>query len=272
MPLTLKRTTLIIVILLLASTVLVVLDRQQRLGGITAPLTGLVTDVQRGIAPVFASLPVPATSSERELRAEVERLRAERNALLAEVARLRQAQQELDQLRAQLRFQQEHPGLQLVPARIIGFDPERPQRVFVIDRGSEAGIRIGMAVLDPNVLVGIVTRVEPDRSQVTAVTDPSIQLGAQLSESGAEGIVYGQGWRGSGLLILRHLPPDTPYRNGELVVTSGRTAGIPPGLVIGVVIGGSRQVADDELRLTVRPLVDIPSLRTASVLVSSATQ
>ncbi|MCS7050458.1 MAG: hypothetical protein NZL87_02475, partial [Thermomicrobium sp.] len=111
-----------------------------------------------------------------------------------------------------------------------------------------------------------------DRAQVTVLTDPTIQLGARLLESGAEGIVYGRGWRDNGLLELRHLSPDTPVREGELVVTSGRTVGIPPGLVIGIVTGGSRRVAEDELRLTVRPLVDIRTLESVSVLVGAAGQ
>jgi len=227
----------------------------------------VLVELERAASELGADLPLPSFTSERELQQELERLRAERDALLAQLAEARRAQQELEQLRAQLQFQQAHPGLQLLAAHVIGYDPEQPQRVLVIDRGSDDGVRVGMAVLNPNVLVGLVTRVESDRAQVTVLTDPSIQLGAQLLDSGAEGIVYGRGWRGQGLLELRHLPPDTPFREGELVVTSGRTVGIPAGLVIGVAVSGNRQAAEDELQVTVRPLVDVRSLTTVSVLV-----
>ncbi|MCX7622142.1 MAG: rod shape-determining protein MreC [Thermomicrobium sp.] len=272
MPLTLRRTALLALVLVLASTASVLLDRQQRLAPLRAPVTGAVTAIERALGSAIDALPVPRSSSRADLEREIAQLRAERDALLAELAEARQAQQELEQLRAQLRFQSEHPGLRLLAAHVIGYDPERPQRVLVIDRGSADGVRVGMAVLNPSVLVGIVTRVESDRAHVTVLTDPAVQLGARLLDSGAEGIVYGQGWRGQGLLEFRHLPPDTPVREGELVVTSGRTAGVPPGLVIGVVVGGARQVAEDELRLTVRPLVDVQALATVSVLLGTEGQ
>lgn len=267
MPSTLKRTTALVLTLLLLTTTLVLLDRQQRLIGVKAPVDGVVASAQGALGRVLGSLTVPRWGNTAQLEQEVERLRAERDALLAEVAQLRQAQQELDQLRAQLRVQQEYPGLHFVPANVIGYDPEQPQRVVVIDRGADAGIRVGMAVLNPSLLAGIVTRVESDRAQVTLLVDPNVQLGARLLSSGAEGIVYGRGWRGGGLLEFRHLPPDTQVQPGELVVTSGRTIGVPPGLVIGVVTGIERRVEEDELRLTVRPLANLQDLRSVSVLI-----
>lgn len=270
MPTTSKRSVAILALVVATSLALAILTRQQALGLLTKPISGLVAAVERDLSQVAGRLHFPSVRSDAQLQAEVDRLRAERDALLAEVTKLRQVQQELEQLRAQLGFQEEHPGLQLVPARIIGSDPEQPQRILVIDRGTSAGIRVGMAVLNPSVLVGVITRVESERAQVTVLTDPSVQLGARLLNSGAEGIVYGRGWRGGGLLEFRHLPPDTPIEVGELVVTSGRSVGIPAGLVIGVVVGGERRVAEDELRLTVRPLADPHSLRTVSVLLGQS--
>ncbi len=269
MSITLRRTAILALVLAAVSLLSILVDRHQRLAPLRAPIVGVLVELERAASDLGADIRLPSFTRERELQQELERLRAERDALLAQLAEARRAQQELEQLRAQLQFQQAHPGLQLLAAHVIGYDPEQPQRVLVIDRGSDDGVRVGMAVLNPNVLVGLVTRVESDRAQVTVLTDPSIQLGAQLLDSGAEGIVYGRGWRGQGLLELRHLPPDTPFREGELVVTSGRTVGIPAGLVIGVAVSGNRHAAEDELRVTVRPLVDVRSLTTVSVLVGT---
>lgn len=135
MPVTIRRASLLLLTVVMVLAAVVLLDRQQRLTTVKAPLVALVTEAQRLFAPVLGRASFPTWANDDELRQEVERLRSERDALLAEVAKLRQAQQELEQLRAQLRFQQEHPGLQLVPARVIGYDPEQPQRVFIIDQG-----------------------------------------------------------------------------------------------------------------------------------------
>ena len=159
----------------------------------------------------------------------------------------------------------------IVPATVIAYDPDALQQAIVIDRGANAGIQVGMPVVSPDFLVGLVTEVEADRARVTLLIDSSMQIGALLQESRAEGIVYGQ-WQRGGLLELRHLDPNTPVREGELVVTSGRTARVPAGLVIGTVYGGEREVEASELRLAVRPLVDYKALRSVSVILTSEDQ
>lgn len=271
MTLTARQVAVLVALFVATSATLILLDHQQRLESVKAPANRLAGAVESALAQALDRIPWSGRGSQSELEAQLEALRAERDRLLAENARLKELEQEVIQLREQLGFKQQNPDLTLVPASVIAYDPDALQQAIVIDRGANAGIQVGMPVVSPDFLVGLVTEVEADRARVTLLIDSSMQIGALLQESRAEGIVYGQ-WQRGGLLELRHLDPNTPVREGELVVTSGRTARVPAGLVIGTVYGGEREVEASELRLAVRPLVDYKALRSVSVILTSEDQ
>jgi len=265
MTVTARQLAVLVTLFVVTSGTLVLLDHQQRLDSVKAPANRIAGRIEATLSHAFDRAFLPERESSSELEAELAALRAERDRLLAENARLKELERQVAQLREQLRLQQENPHLTLVPATVIALDLSALQQAIVIDRGSDHGIQVGLPVVSPDFLVGLVTEVEADRARVTLLIDSSLQIGAQLQESGAEGILYGQ-WRQGGLLELRHLDPSTPVREGELVVTSGRTAHVPPGLVIGRVFSGTREVEASEVRVAVRPLVDYRALRTVSVI------
>lgn len=262
---------MLVALFVATSTTLILLDHQQRLDTVKGPANRLARAVESTLSQALDEAPWAGRGSQSELEAELEALRAERDRLLAENARLKELEREVAQLRQQLGFKQQNPNLTLVPANVIAYDPGALQQAIVIDRGADDGIEVGMPVVSPDFLVGLVTEVEADRARVTLLIDSSMQIGALLQESQAEGILYGQ-WQRGGLLELRHLDPKTPMREGALVVTSGRTARVPAGLVIGTVYGGQREVEANELRLAVRPLVDYKALRSVSVILAGEDQ
>jgi rod shape-determining protein MreC len=265
MTLTARQLAVLVALFVATSVTLILLDRQQRLETVKAPVNLIAGTLEVTLSRAFDRVLLPGRESPSELAAELAALRAERDRLLAENARLKELEREIAQLREQLAFQQQNPDLRLVPATVIAYDPNAVQQAIIIDRGADDGIQVGLPVVSPDFLVGLVTEVEADRARVALLIDASLQIGAKLQESGAEGILYGQ-WRQGGLLEVRHLDPSTPVREGELVVTSGRTRRVPPGLVIGRVYAETRAVEASELRVTVRPLVDYRALRTVSVI------
>lgn len=271
MTLSVRQVAFLLTLFVVTSGTLVVLDHQQRLDAVKAPLDRVAATIESAVTRAVDAVPRPGGTDRSALEAEIAALRAERDRLLAENARLKELEQEVAQLREQLGFKQQNPGLTLVSANVIAYDPDALQQAIVIDRGADDGIAVGMPVVSPDFLVGLVTEVDAGRARVTLLVDPSMQIGAMLQDSRAEGILYGQ-WQRGGLLELRHLAPDTPVREGEIVVTSGRTAGVPAGLVIGRVYGGERAVEENEFRLAVQPLVDYRALRSVSVILSSETE
>ncbi|MDI3340587.1 MAG: rod shape-determining protein MreC [Sphaerobacter sp.] len=268
LSLTLRQTAILVLIFVVTSTGLIILDQHNRLNPLRAGGEQLVRPLGDSFHRVGRRLAALGGPDESELARQLAAVTAERDRLLAENVRLRQLEQEVTQLREQLGFQTTHAELRTVPASVIGRDPEGTHQYVIIDRGSNDGLEVGMAVVSPNVFVGQVTEVAPDRARVTLAIDASYQVGARLQRSGADGIVYGR-WQAGGQLLLRYLDPAADVAEGDVVVTSGQTARVPAGLVIGKVARVQRNVQADTVTAEVVPLLDFRQLHSLTVILGT---
>ena len=262
---TVRQTAALVVAFVILSVGLITLDHQHKLELLKQPLNGLTQPVVRLFSPTERRIASIGAPSDSEVAQQIASLTTERDKLLTENARLKQLEQEVTQLRQQLGFNTAHPDLQTIPASVLGRDHESMQRFLVIDRGSNDGVQRGMAVVSPDFFVGQVTDVEPERARVILSIDVSYQVGGMVqNDSHAEGVVYGR-WQDGGRMQMRHLDVAAQVSEGDMVVTSGRTAQVPEGLVIGKVYHIQRNVQADALTLELVPMID--PIRLQSVMV-----
>ena len=249
------------------SLFLTVLDGRDMLDPVKGVVGGLLTPISRTLTGAGSAINSgnSGTASDSELARQLDEITLERDQLAAENARLREMVEENSELRNQLGFQEAHPELTAVTATVIGRDPEGIEKFILIDRGSNDGIRVGMAVVSPNFLVGEVTEVDENRSRVLLMIDAGFQTGARLQMSRGTGIVYGL-WQAGGRAEMRHIPIDTEVNPDEVIVTSGRSFMIPEGLIIGRILEIHRNELGSEISLSVLPLVDFDSLETVTVI------
>lgn len=261
-----RQTVLLVVLFVATSLGFIALDNRAALD----PLKTGLREVTVPITDTFNDFLDDEPDSDIERR--LAQAEAERDALLAENARLRMENQEVGQLRELLRVQEERPEWSLTTARVVNPDPTNLQKFITIDKGSADGIEKGMAVVTPsNVYVGQVTLVEEQSARVTLIIDQTAQVGAQLLDTGAIGIVYGA-WQQGGRAEMRHVDRGTAAEPEELVVTASnpdvRTSRVPGGIVIGKVAG--EPVVDnqtDTLTLSVLPVADFDNLKVVAVIV-----
>jgi len=252
--------------LLALSLLLTVLDGRDMLDPVKGLVGGFVTPIARVLTDAGSSLNSGSSSaSDGELAQQLEDVTRERDELVAENARLREQVAENAELRAQLGFQQAHPELTAVTASVVGRDPTGIEKFIMIDRGSNDGIQVGMAVVSPNFLVGEVTEVDVNRSKVLLMIDAGFQTGARLQISRGSGIVYGL-WQAGGRAEMRHIPIETEINPDEVIVTSGRSLMIPEGLIVGKILEIDRDELGSEITLSVLPLVDFDTLETVTVI------
>jgi rod shape-determining protein MreC len=265
--LTLRQTLVLVTLFVVASTAFVALDNRRALDPIKTTMLDVVQPVAHGLREL-------SDGSESELEQEVARLLAENNALRAENIALQDALIENEQLKRQLEVQEEHPDWQLVTARVINPDPTSYQKYVTIDKGSADGIEVGMAVVDPYNLVGIVSSVTEHSAKVILSIDVSFGVGARLIKSGGNGVAYGA-WQQQGRIVLRHVDRDLVPEGEDAVVTAGddstvKSALVPPNLPIGYVIGEPIQdVQNDTLTIEVAPFCDFDRLKVVSVIVKT---
>lgn len=150
--------------------------------------------------------------------------------LMAESASLEKAKQENRYLREALGFYSEKT-LNLIPAEVIGWDALNPEPVLTLNRGTGDGVEKGRAVLIASgILVGVVTAVTDQSSQIEILTSSAVAVNAEGVESGVRGVVNGAHGLGLTFNLISH---DEKLVKGERVVTSGLGGQYPKSLLIG---------------------------------------
>ena len=164
----------------------------------------------------------------QELQAQVDRLRLEQVSLAEDAGQARR-------LQALLGFKTKFIS-QTVAAQVIGTSGTDRSRVLYIDKGSDDGVNVDMAVITPKGIVGKVTRVAGHSAQVLQINDATAGAGVMLERSRLRGVMRGTS---SGLPEIMHVMADEKIEAGEPVISSGGDQIYPRGLPIGTVFSTS---------------------------------
>jgi len=144
-------------------------------------------------------------------------------------------------------------GAKAVEVLYTGRDPFA-QKLFV-NKGTDAEIRAGEAVIDADGVVGQVTRVYPYMSEVTLVTDKDHAVPVQVQRSGVRSVLYGSG--AGRPPELRFMAPSADIQVGDVLVTSGLDGTYPPGLAVARVATLERDTGQIFARITCAPLAGV---------------
>ena len=125
------------------------------------------------------------------------------------------------------------------------------QKLFV-DKGTDAGIAPGEAVIDADGVVGQVTRVFPFMAEVTLVSDKDHAVPVKVVRTGVRSVLFGSGTGRSP--ELRFTAPNADIEVGDVLVTSGIDGTYPPGLAVAQVATLERDTGQMFARITARPL------------------
>jgi len=252
------------------SLALLVIDARFRyVEGLRSWLALAAYPLQRiGTAPVeFGARVAEYFSTQAQLVADNEQLRAKALAYSQDAQRFQAAQAEAEQLR-RLIGAAERLAVRATPAEVlyVGRDPYS-HKVF-IDRGAAQGVRPGSPVADEDGVVGQVTRVHPLVSEVTLLTDRDHAIPVQVVRNGLRAVAFGGG--ASGMLELRFMSAVTDIQNGDRLVTSGIDGTYPAGLPVAAVVRIEREAENTFARAVCKPVAGIDRGRYVLVLVNES--
>jgi rod shape-determining protein MreC len=272
----LRRRIVVAVLLLLSVALLTAYFRESD--------SGVAHNVQSGVMTVVSPLQSGTATATKPFRdawnwvGDLFSAKSENKALEREVQQLRAGlaqeltiQNENEQLRALLDFQQDYvfpKGMTLVTARVIDRSTSAWYSTATINAGSSDGVGVDDPVVNGQGLVGRVTKVTLNASQVMLVTDQESFVDAMImpgTEMGsAQGIVGGSV---TGDVTLDYVDKSEKVKVGQDVVTSGRNGSI---FVKGIPIGTVESVGSQEVELyqsiAVKPFVDFRKLDIVAVI------
>ncbi|WP_256858287.1 rod shape-determining protein MreC [Solemya velum gill symbiont] len=119
-----------------------------------------------------------------------------------------------DQLGASLRV-----GERVTLAEMTKVDLSPYRQQIWINRGSNAGVFTGQAVIDAHAIMGQVIEVTPFRSAILLITDTLHSIPVQVLRTGLRTVAKGTGRINN--LELPYLPRSADVRVGDLLVSSG---------------------------------------------------
>jgi len=166
-----------------------------------------------------------ASEENRRLRDEVGHLRLENTFLRNEL-------NTADRAKA-LQLFQTHTPSKMLAANVIGSGAgSSTAKVVFVNRGSSDGVMRGMAVVNPDGIVGKVIASYPTASEVLLITDPDFSAGVVSQKSNSHGIIKGQG--NDPLCKVDYVPFEDKVEAGEWFYTSGDDRVFPRGFAVGI--------------------------------------
>lgn len=201
-----------------------------------------------------------ARNENRELQEEIARLKLEQ-------IRYKQDAEQAQRLQALLGFKQNYIG-QIKPAQVIGTSGMEQSRTISIDKGSRDGVKVDMAVITPDGIVGKIKDVGPLSSQVLLVNDRESGAGVILQGSRLQGILRGTP---QGELRVSDVMSDENIQVGEQVITSGGDRIYPKGVPVGTVTSVTPDHDNDPfLAIKIKPAADLARLEEVLIVTKGA--
>ena len=192
-----------------------------------------------------------------ELRARIDEL--EGQALQGEAGR-RELQEALELLGVD--FVGDIPT---VSARVVGAPVSNFEQTIELDKGSDDGIGVDMAVVSGDGLVGRVVQVSRSRAMVQMITDPASSVGVRFTRSNEIAIAEGEG--AGRKLSVGFVEIGVELRRRELAVTSGLNDSVfPAGIPVGRVESATSAAGELQQSVTMNPVADLEHLRFVTVL------
>ncbi len=187
-----------------------------------------------------------------DIKKENQSLRSQNKELSTRLLAMDELTKENQRYNALLDFKQKNK-MDLVAARIMSRDLLSDHATVRINKGTNHGLKAGMAVITTEGVVGHVFRPESFTSHVLLITDRYSVVDGLISRSRSRGIVEGKAQNG---LALHYVEKSEDVKKGDLIVTSGLDNIFPKGFPVAVVESVENKAFAVSLKVELHPVVD----------------
>jgi rod shape-determining protein MreC len=241
----------------------VVRQVREGFGTVFSPFEGLANTISRPIRNVWDA--VASAGEADDLEKENRELRERVAELEAGAATDTDAQRQLEELTSTLDLPWVGE-IEQVTAKVTSGPRSNFAHAIEVDKGSDAGVEVGMPVVTGGGLAGRVSQVSKGSSTIELITDPEFQVGVRLVDTGELGTARGQG-RDEPMVVDSGLEPGTEVPEDSALVTSGvdRSA-YPDAIPIAKVVDTREGSGGLSLELIAEPLVDVDRLTFVNIL------
>lgn len=233
------------------------------LGVLTTPMQKVSTVITNNAAATANNF----LQSKEDLEAENAALKKEIEELNTKLIDYYQVKLENEQFRSVLELKEENKDFQFVSAAVIGRDPNDLFYSFYIEKGESSGISLNDPVITNSGVVGWISSVNASYSKVTTILSADTSIAAVDKLNRESGVLSSDiKYADQGIIKLGYLTVDTLVKPGDIIVTSGLGGIYPKDLPVGKVQEVMPEEYDVSYCATVKPLVDVKTVRDVFVI------
>lgn len=194
--------------------------------------------------------------NKEDILAENEELKKEVSQLKEQATLTEEDQNELTRLRNLYALDQNYSEYSKVAAQVISKDASNWFKSFIINRGTDDGVDVGMNVITEGGLVGIITEAGGHWASVRSIIDDNSNVSGMTMTTADNCIVSGDlTLTDEGKLSFSQMNTENEINSGEKIVTSNISDKYLPGILIGYI----DEVTDDSNHLTKTGII-VPSV------------
>lgn len=249
--------------------IVVSLFRSDAVSGPQSLVKSILMPMQEGINKTGSAV-VDAVNNVETLhkaQKENEELKKQVIELQQEISLMQQDKYEVDQYRELFELSNQYEDYEMTGANVIAKDSGNWFHSFIIDKGTNDGLAVDMAVLAQGGLAGIITSVGPSSSRVMAIIDDDSNITSMSMSMKESCMVSGDlELYEEGRLRLMYVDKDASITKGDKIVTSNISTKYLPGLLIGYVDEIETDANNMTKSGTIIPYVDFTHLDTVLVI------
>lgn len=221
---------------------------QDKMTPIRTAVGSVVTPMQRGINKIGLVVAdgMEYATTVKKLTKENDNLQKQLDELSSQNRLLQQDKYDLDNFRKLYDLDEKYSDYPKVAAHVISSDGNWFNS-FVIDKGSNDGLKVNMNVLAGDGLVGIVTEVNKSYARVRSIIDDESSVTGSFLKTSDMCFVNGNlKLINKGMIDISGIPADAKIKDGYEVVTSPVSDKYLPGILIGY----ARDIKTDSSNIT----------------------
>ncbi|MDO5410226.1 MAG: rod shape-determining protein MreC [Lachnospiraceae bacterium] len=243
--------------------------RGSSVNSVQSVVKSVLMPMQEGINKTGSAILDAVTNVESLRRAQTEnqKLKEKILSLEQEIGLMQQDKYEIDNYRKLFELTNQYEDYEMTGANVIAKDSGNWFHSFIIDKGTNDGLAVDMAVLAQGGLAGIITSVGPSSARVMSIIDDSSNITSMSMSTKERCMISGDlELYEDGRMRIMYVDKDSGIAEGDKMVTSNISTKYLPGLLIGYVDKLETDANNMTKSGTIIPYVDFSHLDTVLVI------